>query len=96
MELQLCITPESPPEVREQHRANIQAFAAKILDTVSSAVKLLEDSVEAWTTLQEHLEVGQLQETIRQRQTELDTLKVEIKTLLPMEKMLKVKRSNEL
>ena len=60
MELQLCITLESPPEVREKRRADIQASAAKILDTVSSVAKLLEDSVEAWTTLQEHLEVGQL------------------------------------
>ena len=65
-ELQLRITPESPPEVREQRRADIQASTAKISDIVSSAAKLLEDSVEAWTTLQEHPEVGQLQETIRQ------------------------------
>ena len=63
---------------------------------MSSAAKLLEDSVEAWTTLQEHPEVRQLQETIRQRHTELDTVKEEIKTLSPMDKMLKVKRSNEL
>ena len=63
---------------------------------MSSAAKLLEDNVEAWTTLQEHPEVGQLQETIRQRQTELDTVKAEIKILPSMEKMLKVKRSNEL
>ena len=96
MELQLCITLESPPEVREQCRADIQSSAAKISDIVSSAAKLLEDSVEAWTTLQEHPEVRQLQETIRQRQTELDTVKAEIKNLLPMDKMLNVKRSNEL
>ena len=63
---------------------------------MSSAAKLLEDNVEAWTTLQEHPEVRQLQETIRKRQTEVDTVKVEIKTLPPMEKMIKVKRSNEL
>ena len=64
-ELQLSITPESPPKVREQRRADIQASAAKISDTVSSAAKLLEDSVEACTTLQEHPEFRQLQETIR-------------------------------
>ena len=57
---------------------------------------MLGDSVEAWTTLQEHPELGQLQETIKQRQEELDTVKMEIKTLPPMEKMLKVKRSKEL
>ena len=91
MELQLRITPKSPPEVREVRRVDIHAFIAKILDIVSSAVKLLEDSVEAWTTLQEHPEVRQLQETIRQRQIQLDTVKVEIKTLSPMEKILKVK-----
>ena len=50
-ELQLRITPESPLEVREQRRVEIQASAAKILDTMSSAAKLLEDNVEAWTTL---------------------------------------------
>ena len=50
-ELQLRIKPESPPEVREQRRADIQASAAKISDIVNSAAKLLEDSVEAWTTL---------------------------------------------
>ena len=46
-ELQLCITLESPPEVREQRQADSQASTAKISDTVSSAAKLLEDSVEA-------------------------------------------------
>ena len=96
MELLLCITPESPPEVKEQRRADIQASATKISDTVSSTTKLLEDSVEAWTTLQEQPEVGQLQETIRQRQTELDAVKEEIKTVPPMEKMLKVNQSNKL
>ena len=96
MELQLCIPPETPPEVKEQRRVDIQASAARIFDIVGSAAKMLEDSVEAWTTLQEHPEVRQLQETIRQRQTELDTVKVEIKNPPPMEKMLKLKRSNEL
>ena len=65
-ELQLCIPPETPPEVREQRRADIQASAVKILDIVGSAAKLLGDSVEAWTTLQKHPEIGQLQETIKQ------------------------------
>ena len=94
--LQLCVTPKSPREVREKRRADIQASAAKISDTASSIAKLLEDSVEAWTTLQEHPEIGQLQQTIKQRQAELDAVKAEIKTLPPMEKMLKVKRSKEL
>ena len=40
-ELQLRIIPESPPEVREQRRRDIQASAMKILDLVSSASKLL-------------------------------------------------------
>ena len=63
---------------------------------MSSAAKLLEDSVEAWINLQEYPEVGQLQETIKQQQTELDAVKAEIKTLPPMQKMLKVKQSNEI
>ena len=50
-ELQLRIIPESPPEVREQRRTDIQASAAKISDIVGSAAKLLEESVDAWTTL---------------------------------------------
>ena len=58
---------------------------------MSSIEKLLGDSVEAWTTLQEHPKIGQLQETIKQRQAELEAVKVEIKTLPPMQKMLKVK-----
>ena len=37
-----------------------------------------------------------MQETIKQRQAELDAVKVEIKTLPPMQKMLKVKQSKEL
>ena len=61
-----------------------------------SVTKLLEESVDAWTTLQENPEVEQLQETIKQRQAELDAVKSEIKTLPPMQKMLKVKQSNEL
>ena len=95
MELQLRIRPESPPEVKEQRRADIEASAAKLSDIVGSASKLLEDSVETWTTLQEHPKIGQLQETIRQKQAELDAVKAAIKTLPPMEKMVKVKRSNE-
>ena len=64
-ELQLGIPLETPPKVKEQRRADIQASAAKISDIVGSAAKLLGDSVEAWTTLQEHPEIGQLQETIK-------------------------------
>ena len=67
-----------------------------ITDLVSSATKLLEVSVDAWTKLQENLEVEKLQETIKQRQAELDAVKAEIKTLPPMQKMLKVKKSNEI
>ena len=96
MELQLRIRPEIPPEVKDQHCADIQVSATKILDIVSSASKLVEDSVESWTTLQEHPRIGQLQETIRQKQAELDAVKAAIKILPPMEKMVKVKCSNEL
>ena len=46
-ELQLRIIPESPPEVREQRRRDIQASATKISDLVGSASKLLEESVDA-------------------------------------------------
>ena len=66
-ELQLCIIPEIPPEVREQHRRDIQASTTKISDLVGSTAKLLEESVDAWTTLQEKPEVQKLQETIKQR-----------------------------
>ena len=59
-ELQLRIPPETPPEVKEQRRVDIQASAAKISDIVGSAANLLGDSVEAWTTLQENLEIGHL------------------------------------
>ena len=46
--------------------------------------------------MQDNPEVEKLQETIKQRQTELDAVKAEIKTLPPVQKMLKVKQSNEL
>ena len=46
-ELQLRITPESPPEVKEQRRIDIQASATKISDLVSSATKILEESIDA-------------------------------------------------
>ena len=68
----------------------------KILDLVSSASKLLDESVKAWANLQDNPEVENLQETIKQWQTELDGVKAEIKTLPPMQKILKVKHSNEL
>ena len=67
MELQLCITPESPPEVKEQCGRDIQASATKISDLVSSAAKLLDESIEAWENLQENPEVEKLQETIKKR-----------------------------
>ena len=65
-ELQLRIKPESPPEVREQRRRDIQASATKISDLVSNVEKLLEDSVESWTTLQENPEFEELHEVIKQ------------------------------
>ena len=95
-ELQLRVIPESPLEVREQRRRDIQASTTKISDLVSSASKLLDESVEAWEKLQDNPKVENLQETIKQWQTELDAVKAEIKTLPPMQKMLKVKQSNEL
>ena len=58
MEIQLHILLGSPPEVKEQRRADIQASAVKISDIVGSAAKLLGDSVKAWKTLQEHPEIG--------------------------------------
>ena len=64
-ELQLRITPESPPEVREPRRRDIQASATKISDLVSSASKLLDESVEAWENLLDNPEVEKLQETIK-------------------------------
>ena len=60
VELQLHISLESPLEVREQFHADIQASAAKISDIVGSAAKFLEESVDAWTTLQENPEVQKL------------------------------------
>ena len=47
VELQLRIIPEIPPEVREQCRRDIQASAARISDLMSSATKLLEESIDA-------------------------------------------------
>ena len=66
MELQLRITLESPPEVREQRRRDIQASATKISDLASSAAKLLDETVDAWANLQDNPEVEKLQETIKQ------------------------------
>ena len=51
VELQLRIIPEIPPEVREQRCVDIQALVAKISDIIGSVAKLLEESVDAWTTL---------------------------------------------
>ena len=95
-ELQLRIPPETPPEVQEQCQQDIKASAAKISDNVASVTKLMEDSIDAWANLQDHPDVGKIQETIKLRQDELDAVRVEIKTLPPMQKMAKVKRSKEL
>ena len=56
----------------------------------------MEDGIEAWVNLQYHPDVGKIQETIKLRQAELDAVRVEIKTLPPMQKMAKVKRTKEL
>ena len=63
-ELQLRLIPESPPEVREHRLRDIQASATKISDLVSSASNILDESVKAWTNLQENPEIEKLQETI--------------------------------
>jgi len=36
----------------------------KISDIVGNAAKLLEDSIEAWVNLQDHPDIGKVQETI--------------------------------
>ena len=95
-ELQLRIIPEIPPKVREQRHRDIQASAMNISDLGSSASKLLDESVKAWANLQDNPEVEKLQGTIKQQKAELDAVKAEIKTLPPMQKMLKVKHRNEL
>ena len=95
-ELQLRIPPETPPEEREQRQQDIKASATKISDNMASVAKLLEDSIEAWENLQDHPDVGKIQETIKMRQDELDAVRIEIKTLPPMQKMARVKRSKEL
>ena len=64
-ELQLRITPESPPEVKEQRRRDIQALATKMSDLVSTTTKLLNDSVAAWENLQDNPEVEKLHEMIK-------------------------------
>ena len=56
----------------------------------------MEDNIEAWANLQDHPDVGKIQETIKLHQAELDAVRVEIKTLPPMQKMAKVKHSKEL
>ena len=56
----------------------------------------MEDSIEARANLQDHPDVGKIQESIKLRQDELDAVRIEIKTLPPMQKMAKVKRSKEL
>ena len=65
-ELQPRLIPKNPPEVREQHRRDIQASAMNISDLLSSASKLLDESVEAWENFQDNLEIEKLQETIKQ------------------------------
>ena len=50
-ELQLRIIPESPPEIREQRRRDIQSSTTKISDLVTSALKLQDESVETWANL---------------------------------------------
>ena len=63
---------------------------------MASVAQLMEDSIEAWENLQDPPDVGKIQETIKLRQDELDAVRIEIKTLPPMQKMAKVKRSKEL
>ena len=46
--------------------------------------------------MQDNPKFKNLQETIKKQQTELDAMKVEIKTFPPMQKILKLKHSNEL
>ena len=95
-ELQLRIPLETPPEAQAQRHRDIKASAVKISDNVASVTKLMEDSIKAWANLQDHPDIGKVQETINLRQAELDAVRAEIKTLPPMQKMAKVKRSREI
>ena len=74
VELQLRIPPKTPPEAREQRHRDIKASVAKISDNKASVAKLLEDSIKAWVNLQDHPDVGKIQESIKIRQAELDAV----------------------
>ena len=90
-ELKLRLQLETPPHLGEQRVNEIKASAQKIFDLVGCASKLLEESVTIWETLQKNLEAQKLQDFIKQRQADLEQVKVEIKTLPPAQKMAKLK-----
>lgn len=89
-ELELRVSPATPPEVKQQRQEDIQIALNKIANLVATGSKLLEDSIDAWTNLQENPNIKHIQEVAGQKQVELEQVKSGSQALAPMQKILKV------
>jgi hypothetical protein len=74
-ELEECVTPTTPPEVRAQREQEATKAAEGIDQSIQTVIELLEKSAQLWTHL---LEDGSLQE-LQEKENQLHATMVEVK-----------------
>lgn len=94
--LQMKLQPTTPKEVQEQGEADLKVAMVEISTTVVDCGKLLDESLHIWTLLQEDPNAQKLQEDIQQKQQQLETIWVTLRTLPISHKLAKINEGNAL
>ena len=68
VELRLKVQPSTPPEVREQHASAITSGLEEISSAVRDCTRMLEESFEVLTNLQEDPKIQRLEIEVQELQ----------------------------
>ena len=96
IELRLKEQPSTPPEVREQHTNTITSGLEEISSAVKDCTKMLEESFEVLTTLQEDLNVQRLDTEVHKLQQQYDDIKWIAQTLALTQRLKQMQQAKAL
>ena len=88
VELQLKAQPSTPPEVREQCANVITSGMEEINSVVRDCTRMLEESFEVLTTLQEDLNIQRLETKVHKLQQQYDEIKGTTQTMAFTQRLL--------
>lgn len=90
------LQPTTPQEVREKRETDPKAKVANISTAMGDYGKLLDESLQIFTFLQEDLNVQKLQEDIQQKQRQLEEIWETVNTLGISQNLAKFNEGNAL